>query len=115
MVRKASERSVTVNENMRGGPGSVELVEIATKSEMYSKARLYTTIILKPGCGIGYHVHHDESEIFLIISGTAAYNDDGVECILGPGDVSIVTSGHGHSITNKGTEDVKLIALIPLA
>ena len=115
MIRRAEERSVTVNELMRCGPGSVELTEIASKSEMYSKARMFSTIVLKPGCGIGYHIHHDESEIFCVISGTAVYNDDGVDTTITAGDVAVVTSGHGHSITNKGTEDVKLVALIPLA
>ena len=115
MVRKAEERSVTVNEEMRGGPGSVELVEIASKAEMYSKARLFSTILLKPGCGIGYHIHHDESEIFYVVKGTAVYNDDGTERTITEGDVTIAASGHGHAITNKSTEDVLLVALIPLA
>lgn len=114
MIRRASDRAVKVNEAMRGGPGSAVLTEIAAKEEMFSAARLFTTILLKPGCGIGYHEHHGECEIFCIMRGTAVYNDDGTEYEVTVGDVTIVENGHGHGIENRGTEDVELVALIPL-
>lgn len=114
MIRKAENCDVTVNEAMRGGPGSVVMTEIAKKSEMYSKVRMFSKVLLKPGCGIGYHLHHDESEIIFMIRGTAVYNDDGKESAVTAGDVMIAASGHGHSIVNKGIEDVEFIALIPV-
>jgi len=114
MLRKASECAVKVNEAMRGGPGSVVLTEIASKEEMFSKARLFSKILLKPGCGIGNHTHEGECEIFCMIRGTAVYNDDGAEYEITAGDVTIVESGHSHGIRNDGTEDVELVGLIPL-
>ena len=114
MVRKSENCAVKVNEGMRGGPGSVVLTEIASGEEMFSKARLFSKILLRPGCGIGYHVHENECEIFCVLKGTAFYNDDGVETVITAGDVTIVKSGHGHGIENRSDEDVELVALIPL-
>jgi quercetin dioxygenase-like cupin family protein len=49
-----------------------------------------------------------------MLTGTAVYNDDGTEHVVTAGDVMIAESGHGHGISNDGTEDVEFIALIPL-
>lgn len=114
MIKKASERTATVREAMRGGPGSVAMTDIADKNEMYGAARLFSTVLLKPGCGIGYHVHTGESEIFCVVRGTAVYNDNGIEREITVGDVAVCRDGEGHSVENRGTEDVELIALIPL-
>ena len=114
MIRRADNRAVKVNEAMRGGPGSVVLTEIASKNEMFEKARLFSTILLKPGCGIGYHEHSGECEIFCVVRGTAVYNDDGTEYEITAGDVTIVEDGHGHGVENRSEEDVELVALIPL-
>ena len=114
MIRKAEQNVAYSREAMRGGAGSVIFRDIATPEEMFYKARLFTKITLKPGCGIGYHEHHGECEIYLITKGTAVYNDNGVETIVSAGDVTITLDGQGHAAENRGTEDVEIIALIPL-
>jgi quercetin dioxygenase-like cupin family protein len=114
MIRKAEDCTVAVNQSMRGGPGSVVMTELAKEDEMYSKVRMFSRVLLKPGCGIGYHTHQGESEIITMLTGTAVYNDDGTEHVVTAGDVMIAESGHGHGISNDGTEDVEFIALIPL-
>ena len=114
MIKKAEERAVKVNEAMRGGPGSVVLTEIAGKDDMFGKTRLFSTILLKPGCGIGYHEHNGECEIFCMVKGTAEYNDNGTVYTVTAGDVTIVKDGEGHGIENRSDEDVELVALIPL-
>jgi len=114
MIKKSSELKVTVNQNMRDGEGSIIIRNIADKTEMHDKARLFARIIIKPGCSIGYHTHENESETYYILSGTASYDDNGTQTELSPGDVTITPAGQGHAIANKGTEDVELIALIVL-
>ncbi len=32
---------------------------------------------LEPGCSLGYHEHHGESETYYIIQGQGEYNDNG--------------------------------------
>ena len=99
---------------MRGGDGSIILMNIADKADLYNKGRLYARMIIKPGCSIGYHVHESEKEIFHILSGTALYDDNGSQTELSPGDTAVTPAGHGHSIANRGVEDLELIALIIL-
>jgi mannose-6-phosphate isomerase-like protein (cupin superfamily) len=112
MIRKASEAEVVVNEKMRGGAGSVIVSHLAKQPELYDKSRLFAKLVIRPGCGIGYHVHENEMEAFYIISGVATYDDNGETVRLNPGDTSITLAGQGHSIVNNGEEDVVLIALI---
>jgi len=47
-----------------------------------------------------------------MLQGTAVVNDNGKDLSVGPGDVVITGDGAAHSITNTGTEPVKMIAVI---
>ena len=114
MIRKASECNCEIRKEMRGGPGSVKLTSFVTADELYNKGRMFSGITLEPGCGIGYHIHENETEIFYIIKGTAIYNDNGTEQEISAGDVAICACGEGHSITNKSGSAVELAALIIL-
>ena len=114
MIKRKTELKQVINENMRGGDGSVIISHLADAGEMYGKNRLFAEILIKPGCSIGYHIHENETEMFFIISGTALYDDNGTIYDLSPGDVSVTPSGQGHSIANNGNVDLELIALITL-
>jgi len=113
MVRRSDECAVSVREAMRGGPGSVKLVEVASKEEMFSRARMFSKLVLEPGCGIGPHMHEGECEIFYIAKGVATYLDNGTEVTLYPGDVTICGDGETHGVTNNGSETLEIIAVIP--
>lgn len=112
MIKKAADFKVAYNEKMRGGNGVVELTSFATPEELNNKGRLFGNITLNPGCGIGYHVHENESELFYVIKGTVLYNDNGAECTLGVGDVMICPPGTGHAVSNNGEEPAQLCAVI---
>lgn len=114
MIKKASELNVTVREAMKGGPGAVEQIEYFSKEELLNKGRLFGTLTLKPGCGIGEHQHDGEQEYFYVVKGTATYNDDGVEVIANAGDCLLCEDGHKHGVVNKGEEDLVLLAVILL-
>ena len=112
MVRRADECKVGLREKMRGGDGMVKITDIVSAEELYNKGRLFANITLNPGCGIGYHVHEKESEIFYVMKGSAVYDDNGKETVIEPGDVTITPDGCGHAVTNKSDTVVELIALI---
>jgi mannose-6-phosphate isomerase-like protein (cupin superfamily) len=114
MKKNISELRQVINENMRGGNGSIIITHLADSEDMYDKSRLFAKLTIKPECSIGYHIHEKETEIFNIISGTALYDDNGTEIELFPGDVTITPAGHGHSIANNGNTDLIVIALIML-
>ncbi len=112
MIRQSKECFKEIREGMRGGNGSVEITNFVNADELYNKGRLFGKITLNPGCGIGYHIHENESEIFYIIKGSAVYNDNGVGRVLKDGDVAICKDGQGHRIDNTSDSTVELVALI---
>lgn len=112
MIRKVNECSTDMRDSMRGGPGTVSVTGLCTVGELLNKGRMFSRLEFKPGCGIGYHVHEGETEIFYIAKGSPVYNDNGIEIQISQGDVAICPPGQGHGITNKSDETVEVIALI---
>ena len=81
-------------------------------SELLNKGKMFNLNILEKDCGVGYHVHHGDGEIYVILSGEAEYNDNGTITTVHAGDVTITYPGEGHSITNKSDEPFRFLALI---
>ena len=116
MIRNGSACEIEYREHMRDGDGTVQLTNFITgPEELCQKGRLFSKITLNPGCGIGYHVHEGDSELFYILKGTAEYSDNGTVTQVTAGDVTICPAGEGHSITNRTDEVVELIAVIVYA
>ena len=89
MVRRKEERKVDVKK-MFNGDGEVILTHILNGAEeMYG-----------------------DGETYCIVSGHGTYNDNGTLVPVGPGDVTFVDDGEGHSIKNTGEEDLISVALI---
>ncbi|MCR4656605.1 MAG: cupin domain-containing protein [Lachnospiraceae bacterium] len=113
MIRKKEDCKTEQREHMRDGKGVVELVNfIEGPEELCGKGRLFSKIILKSGCSIGFHIHEKDSELFYILKGSAEYNDNGEIKTVEAGDVTICPVGSGHGIENKSDETVELIAVI---
>jgi mannose-6-phosphate isomerase-like protein (cupin superfamily) len=112
MIYKNESHTTVVNENMRGGDGSVVIKHLLDKERLYGKGRLFAQLTVKKGCSIGLHKHEGEMEAFYILSGRALFNDNGTETVLYPGDVAYTADGESHSIANNGEEDCEIIALI---
>ena len=112
MIRKAADCKKVCNEKMRGGNGTVEITNFASPEELNNKGRLFANITLRPGCGIGFHMHENESELFYVMDGEALYNDNGTEYVVHAGDVMICPAGTGHAVANNGDADVELCAVI---
>lgn len=114
MIKSASEMKDNVRTAMRGGDGQVICRDFLNKGEYDGKARLFSTLILEPGCSIGEHVHENEEEIFLVLTGTATYNDNGTEVKLYPGDSCICRNGEKHAIANREESGTLKVAAIIL-
>lgn len=112
MIRNFNDFRTEFRENMRGGDGTVVINSFVTAEELNNKGRLFGKILLKPGCGIGFHVHESDSELFYILKGTAIYDDNGTKTTVTAGDVTLTPAGSGHAIKNESSDDVELIALI---
>ncbi|MDO5132352.1 MAG: cupin domain-containing protein [Eubacteriales bacterium] len=113
MIRKSNECQIEYREHMRDGDGTVQLTHfISGPGELNEKGRLFSKLTLNPGCGIGYHIHEEDAELFYILKGTAEYSDNGTITQVTAGDVTICPPGTGHSIANRTDEVVEVIAVI---
>jgi len=111
VIIRENERKEERVDNLRGGDGSVSKCDYLSESMPYH-GKLFAKLSLEPGCSIGTHKHEGEYEVFFIIEGEATLNDNGVEKILYPGDVSLCREGEIHGIANRGQNTVKLFACI---
>jgi mannose-6-phosphate isomerase-like protein (cupin superfamily) len=65
------------------------------------------------GASIGFHVHHDNEEIYVAVAGRGLFTDnDGSAHAVLPGDVMLTRQGEGHAIANDGDGPFTFIAVI---
>ena len=112
MIIKNEERSAETKDNMRGGPGTVTLKEYFPKTAFGAKCRLCTELIIPPGAGVGKHDHIGEDEIYIIQKGCGIMDDNGSSVEIKAGDAVLTGKGASHSVTNTGTEDLVITAVI---
>lgn len=113
MVRRKNEVVATRKPSPFNGTGEITVRELLNgPEELYEKGRVFAHTTVYPGCGIGYHVHHNESETYFIMSGSGIFNDNGMEVEFEPGDVLYTGDGEGHSIAATHGEPVEMVALI---
>ncbi|MCI8631960.1 MAG: cupin domain-containing protein [Lachnospiraceae bacterium] len=103
-----------VMEEAYGGKGNVVLKHLLDEKQLNGKCGLYAEVTIAPGCSLGYHEHHHESETYFIIKGQGNYNDNGSIRPVKAGDVTFTPDGCGHGIENTGDEDLVFMALIIL-
>ena len=76
-------------EHMCEGNGHVIIKEILDAPQLNGKCRMYAEVTLEPGCSLGYHEHHGESETYYILSGQGEYNDNGEYRPVQAGDITL--------------------------
>ena len=108
---KRNGMTVEDKERLRGGEGAVRFTHLIPV-EPPGRIKLFSEIRLEPGASIGRHRHDGETEYYVFLSGTGVVDDNGNECKVSPGDVTVTGSGGFHSLVNNGGEDLVLYALI---
>ena len=83
-----------------------------TGEELGEHCKMFSRVTIKPGCSLGYHEHHGETETYYVLSGTGIYDDNGTEVTIEAGDVTFCKDGDGHGVRNAGDEDLVFAALI---
>ena len=113
MIRKANERVIEKPERKFGAPGFITVRNlINSPEELNGKGRVFAHTTVLPGNGIGFHVHHGDSEIYYVVSGKGEYNDNGEIRLIEAGDVTFCPAETGHGVLCVGDEPLELIALI---
>ena len=108
----ADQRTTEYIERAFGGTGYIAKEPLVGPEILGEHCGLFASVSLKPNCELGHHEHHEEAEIYYIISGTGKYDDNGVHHEANAGDVFYCPDGTGHGIKNTGTEDLVFVALI---
>ncbi|MBE6919026.1 MAG: cupin domain-containing protein [Ruminococcaceae bacterium] len=70
-------------------------------------------ITLPVGASIGYHTHEDSYEVIYVLSGCGTCYDGDQVYPVSAGMVQYCPQFAGHSIVNTGTEDLRLLGIIP--
>ena len=113
-MTKAGEREVVTVERVNGGAGFIMKEALLLPEELGEHCKMFSRVTLKPGCELGHHEHHGETETYYILSGKGIYSDNGTLRMVSAGDVTFTPDGQGHGLTNSGDEDLVFMALIIL-
>ncbi|QQO09433.1 cupin domain-containing protein [Breznakiella homolactica] len=111
MIIHRNAMKTELKEHMRGGDGTVTLVHFDSAENM-KNCRLMAELTIPPGASIGEHSHDEETEYYIILSGTGIVVDEGTERAVGPGDVVVTGNGASHSIRNSGSVPLVFHAVI---
>ena len=112
MIKRNADLSIKPEPNLKGGKGTVRIVNILENEEMNGLGRLFAVSIIPPGGSIGQHTHEGDFETYYILKGRAKINDNGNVAELGPGDMTQCGDGQFHSIENSGDTDLEYLAVI---
>lgn len=112
MVIRLDEMECEKIETPRGGKGFAECFPYKAMYGMNVKIKTFNMMNLAPNSAIGFHKHEIDMEGYLILDGTAKYNDNGKEEILEAGDLAICKKGESHSLEAANGESVTFLAFI---
>ena len=107
------EQEVIQAKNKADGKGEITITKLLSPAELDGKCDMFAKVTIPPGCSIGIHEHHGNTETYHVLSGTALYNDNGTEVTIGAGATTFCPDGEKHGIANPSkTEDLVFMALI---
>lgn len=112
MVIRLEEMDCDKIEAPRGGKGYAECFPYKAMYGMNVNIKTFNMMTLAADSAIGFHKHETDMEGYLILDGTAKYNDNGKEKSLEAGDLAICKKGDSHSLEATGGEAVTFLAFI---
>ena len=112
MVRRKEEVRVRNVTNAQGGQGTVTFYDWLLPEDAPGHGRVFSRLVIPPGCSIGNHGHEGEFEAYCVLSGEATVNDNGQEVVLHEGDMHLCADGDSHGTENRSDRDLVLMALI---
>lgn len=112
MVKLLKEMRHEIRENVRGGNGALAMMHLFEQDELNGKGKMIARFTIEKGQSIGKHVHEEDGELYIIISGEGIVDDNGIQRIVMPGDAVWTANGEFHSITNAKDEPLLLYAIV---
>ena len=77
-MTRAGERKIAKKEQVNGGAGHVLMEALLNEEERGEHCRIFSQVTIEPGCELGYHEHHGETETYYVLSGSATYMDNDI-------------------------------------
>lgn len=65
-----------------------------------------------PGASIKEHVHDEDEEVYIVVSGRGVYTEDGEDTPIEEKDVLILRRGHSHGMRNTGDTPLVFYAVV---
>lgn len=115
MIFKAENRIKTSRSQPMGGEGEINGLASFNADTRPEKTcfKMVSRMSLEPGSSVGPHVHKEDEELYLIVSGQGLYiKNDGSAEPVGPGDLTMTRKGERHGLENTGPEPLVFIAVI---
>ena len=112
MIRKQQDIRTRLVPHAQQGKGSVTFHDWLLPEEAPGHGRVFSKVVIPPGCSIGYHRHQGEFEAYYVLEGEALVRDGEDAQVLRPGDMNLCPDGCWHGVENVGQSDLVLIALI---
>lgn len=112
MIRTKEEVSVREVTNAMGGKGTICFHDWLLPEEAYDHGRLFSKLVIPPGCSIGVHIHRDEFEAFYVLAGTATVTDGDEVIQVEEGGMNLCRKDSTHGVENCTDKDLILLALI---
>ena len=66
-------------------------------------------IVVTPGHRLSYQLHHQRSEHWFIVSGTATITLDGTDHVVAPGGAIDIPVGTAHRVRNDGADELVFV------
>ncbi|MFA7173323.1 MAG: cupin domain-containing protein [Kiritimatiellia bacterium] len=112
MITKNCDVIREKRQNMRGGKGSITLEHWFKADDFGAKVRLCCRIIIAPGASIGTHIHENEDEIYIVISGQGMIEENGEWVPITAGDAILTGDGGSHGVKNNSDAPLVIAAII---
>lgn len=112
MITKNCDITREERSNMRGGKGTITIEHWFKPDDFGAKVRLCCRMIIPPGASLGTHIHENEDEVYIVLSGKGLIEENGEWVPIAAGD-SILTGHNGsHGVDNNSDEPLIIVAII---
>jgi mannose-6-phosphate isomerase-like protein (cupin superfamily) len=111
MIRTRSQMEEVKCDKCHDGNGTLLLHSLINTGDSDHSLIFMHDDVLPPGVSIGEHRHDGSEEVYFVAEGHGTLIMDHQNSPVGPGDVSLVKSGHSHGIINSGKTNMRLIVV----
>ena len=114
MIFKRAEGKRERRDHFQSGTGGGYCTHALAPTEPIPGSRFHqvSRVELDPGAVIGEHLHTANEEVYLVLSGSGLFIDDGIEFEATPGDMLLTLRGHRHGLRNTGNEPLVFLAIV---